>query len=67
MRGDALLLHQVLVNILSNAIKYTRTRELAVIEIAWRTGRADKVAGLQIGCALDIPVKSNGGNRKRIA
>jgi signal transduction histidine kinase len=39
VRGDAILLHQVLINLLSNALKYTRTRDLAVIEIGARSGR----------------------------
>jgi signal transduction histidine kinase len=39
VRGDAILLHQVLVNLLSNALKYTRTRAKAVIEIGARDGR----------------------------
>jgi len=39
VRGDTTLLRQVIVNLLANAIKYTRTREHAVIEIGSRPGR----------------------------
>ena len=42
-RADATLLGQVFVNLIANAIKYTRTRDLAVIEIGARSGRADEV------------------------
>ena len=42
-RGDATLLGQVFVNVIANAIKYTRTRDPAVIEIGARPGRADEV------------------------
>jgi signal transduction histidine kinase len=43
VRGDAILLHQVVTNILSNAVKYTRARDPAVIEIGTREGRENEV------------------------
>ena len=36
-QGDLALLHQVWVNLISNAIKYTRPKDLAAIEIGGRT------------------------------
>jgi signal transduction histidine kinase len=43
VRGDARLLKQVLANILSNAIKYSKRRSPAMIEIGHRRGRAGEV------------------------
>ena len=43
VRADPLLMRQVLVILLSNAIKYTRTREVATIEIGTHRGRGNDV------------------------
>jgi light-regulated signal transduction histidine kinase (bacteriophytochrome) len=42
VQGDAFLLRQAVVNLLSNALKYTRQREVARIEIGART-TADEI------------------------
>jgi PAS domain S-box-containing protein len=41
VRGDALLLSQVWDNLLSNALKYSRKRELAQIELGWNAQPAE--------------------------
>jgi light-regulated signal transduction histidine kinase (bacteriophytochrome) len=51
VRGDENLLRQVLVNLVSNAVKYTRPRDPAVIEIGTRVEQA---------CELVVFVRDNG-------
>jgi PAS domain S-box-containing protein len=41
--GDAVLFKQVVVNLVDNAFKYTRTREHAKIEIGWREQAGEQV------------------------
>jgi signal transduction histidine kinase len=43
VHGDAVLLRQVLINLISNAMKFSRTKEAAVIEIGARPGRLNEV------------------------
>ncbi len=42
-RGDAALLHEVWINLISNAIKYTRTKPVAEIEITGSVGDTELV------------------------
>ena len=41
--GDPALLRQVWINLLSNAFKYSRKREVAVVEIGWDAGTSGGV------------------------
>ncbi len=43
VQGDVAMLHQVMVNLLGNAVKYSRQRDPAVIEVGWREGDGDDV------------------------
>lgn len=50
VEGDAELLRQVFVNLLSNALKYTRPRSVAMIEVNAR----------RVGADLEVSVRDNG-------
>jgi light-regulated signal transduction histidine kinase (bacteriophytochrome) len=43
VEGDGSLLHQVWINLLDNAVKYTQTRETARIEVGAREGNGETV------------------------
>lgn len=47
VRGDPLLLRQVMVNLLSNALKYTRTRPKTVIEIVGKTAEQENIISVR--------------------
>jgi PAS domain S-box-containing protein len=57
VRGDAMLLAQALGNLLGNAVKYTRPRDLARVEIGWKVnpvgGRTFYIADNGVGFDLE--------------
>lgn len=56
VRGDAALLRQLLLHLLSNAVKFTRRAEPAVIEIGWRPAAEAEGMGQQ----CELYVRDNG-------
>lgn len=57
VRGDAMLLAQALGNLLGNAVKYTRPRDMARIEVGWKVspvgGRTFYIADNGVGFDLE--------------
>jgi len=45
--ADAALLKQVYTNLISNALKYSRDRDPAVIKVGWRTGKGETIYFVQ--------------------
>jgi len=59
-QADPILLHQVFMNLLSNALKYSRQRDPAVIEIGWREEKGQDVYFVQDnGVGFDMKYAKN--------